>query len=78
MCFSDREVMWSICKAVSIKAARAVIGVRNGVVALINQVAPEVVSIHCIIHRKALLAKKLVKEEKTANSPMSSVMSLEL
>ena len=56
--------MWSKCKSVSTDGARAMVGVRSGVVALIKQVAPEVVSIHCILHRKALVAKKLVNEEK--------------
>ena len=62
--FSDHEVMWSKCKAVSTDGARAMIGVRNEVVALIKQVAPEVMNIHCIIHREALVAKKLVNQEK--------------
>ena len=39
-------------------------GVRSGVVALRKQVAPDVVSIHCILHREALVAKKLANEEK--------------
>ena len=48
----------------STDGARAMVGVRSGVVALIKQVAPEVVSIHCILHREALVAKKLANEEK--------------
>ena len=40
------------------------IKVHNRVVALIKQVASEVVNIHCIIHCKALVAKKLVSQEK--------------
>ena len=39
--------------------------IRNDGVALIKQVAPEVVSIHCVIHREALVAKKLGNEEIT-------------
>ena len=62
--FSENEVMWSKCKSVSTDGARAMVGVRNGVVALIRQVAQEVVSIHCILHREALVAKKLPSEEK--------------
>ena len=62
--FSEHEVMWSKCKSVSTDGARAMVGVRNGVVALIKQVAPEVVSIHCILHREALVAKKIANEEK--------------
>ena len=47
----------------STDGARAMVGVCSGVVALIKQVAPEVVSIRCILHREALVAKKLVNEE---------------
>ena len=63
-CFLEHKVMWSKCKPVSTDDARAMVGVRNGVVTLIKQVAPEVVSIHCILHREALVAKKLANEEK--------------
>ena len=62
--FSEHEVMWFKCKSVPTDGARAMVRVRSGVVALIKQVAPEVVSIHCILHREALVAKKLANEEK--------------
>ena len=55
--------MWSKCTAMSTDDARVLVRVRNRVVALIKQVAPEVVNIHCIIHHKTLVAKKLVNEE---------------
>ena len=61
--FSEHEVMWSKCKSVSTDCSRAMVGIRSGAVALIKQVAPEVVSIHCILHREALVAKKLVNEK---------------
>ena len=61
--FSEHGLMWSKCKTVSTDGARAMVGVRNGVVALIKQASPEVVSIHCILHREALIAKKHVNEE---------------
>ena len=62
--FSEHEVMLSKFNSVSTDGARAMVGVRSGVVALIKQVTPEVVSIHCILHREALVAKKLANEEK--------------
>ena len=40
------------------------VGVRSGVNALIKQVAQEVVSVHCILYREALVAKTLAYEEK--------------
>jgi len=42
--FSEHGVMWLKCKTVSIDGARAMVRIRNGVVALIKQVTPEVVS----------------------------------
>jgi len=42
--FSERGVTWSKCKTVPIDGARVMVSIRNGVVALIKQVAPEVVS----------------------------------
>ena len=51
----------------------SMIGVRNGVVALIKQVVPQVVNVHCIIHTKALVAKNLVNQEK--NNQLVDVVS---
>ena len=61
--FSQHEVMLSKCNSVSTDGARALVRVCSGVVALIKQITPEVVSIHCILHREALVAKKLANEE---------------
>jgi len=47
--FSKYGVAWLKCKLVSRDGAMAMVGIRNGVVALINQVAPEIVSIQCVI-----------------------------
>jgi len=60
-------VTWLKCKTVPMDGARAMVGIRNDVVALIKQVAPEVVSIHSDIHREALVAKKLGNEEEITN-----------
>ena len=48
----------------STDGARDMVGVPSEVVAFIKQVTPEVMSIHCILHREALIAKKLANEEK--------------
>jgi len=48
---------------VSIDGARAMVGIRNGVVTLIKQIAPEVVSIQCVTNREALEDKKPGNEE---------------
>ena len=44
------------------------------VVAFIKQVAPEVVNATCIIHREALVAKKLVNQEN--NCQLADVISI--
>ena len=44
------------------------------VVALIKQVAPEVVNVSCVIHREALVAKKLVNQEN--NCQLADVISI--
>ena len=48
----------------STDGARAMTGVCSGVVALIKQVALEVVSIRCILHHEALVVKNLANEKK--------------
>ena len=62
--FSEHEVMWSKCKSVATDRVRAMVEVHSGVVALLKQAAPDFVSIYCILHREALVAKKLANEEK--------------
>ena len=48
----------------STDGAQGMVAVYIGVVALIKQVTPEVVSIHCIMHSEALVEQKLANEEK--------------
>jgi len=38
------------------------VGIRNGVVALIKQVTPDIASIQCVINREALEDKKVGNE----------------
>ena len=59
--------MLSKCNSESTDGARDMVRVRSGVVALIKRVTPEIVSIHCILHREALVAKKLANEEKNCH-----------
>ena len=70
--FSEHKVMWSKCKSMSTDGAQDMVGVRSGVVALTKQVTSEVVSIYCILHHEALVAKKLANEEK--NCPFANVI----
>jgi len=47
--FSEYGVTWLKCKTESIDGARAMVGIRNGVVALIKQVAPDIACIQCVV-----------------------------
>jgi len=64
--FSEHGVTWLKCKMCP-WTVQGRWSIRNDVVALLKQVAPEIVSIHCVIHREALVAKKLGNEEKITN-----------
>jgi len=61
--FSEHGVTLLKCTTGFIDGARAMVGIQNGIVALIKQVAQEVVNIHCVINRRALEDKKLGNEE---------------
>ena len=53
--------MGSVCK----DGAPAMMGHRSGFVALMKQVAPHIVSNHCVIHKYALACKTLFLELKS-------------
>jgi len=47
--FSEYGVTWLKCKTASIGGAKVMVGIRNGVVALVKQVAPDDASIQCVV-----------------------------
>jgi len=57
-----RSWTWLKCTTESIDGARAMVGIRNGVAALIKQVTPDIASIQCVINREALEDKKVGNE----------------
>lgn len=57
--FVKESIDWSKCKSVTTDGAKAMVGAINGVVRKIQDVSPNCVPIHCVIHREALVAKKL-------------------
>ena len=61
----EEGIEWIKCKAVTTDGAAAMVGRVNGVVKKIQTVSPEGCSIHCIIHREMLAAKKLGDEGKS-------------
>lgn len=58
---TEEEIDWSKCKSVTTDGAKAMIGTINGVVRKIQDVSPNCVPTHCVLHREALVAKRLKK-----------------
>jgi len=57
--FEKEGLGWSKCKSVTTDGAATMQGFRKGVIKRIQQLLPKCVGIHCIIHREALVTKKL-------------------
>ncbi|KAK4328433.1 hypothetical protein Pmani_001181 [Petrolisthes manimaculis] len=55
----EEAIDWSKYKYVTTDGAKAMIGAINGVVKKIQAVSSNCVAIHCVIHREALVAKRL-------------------
>ena len=55
----EKGLSWENCKSVTTDGAAAMTGSINGVVKNIKERSPKCVSIHCILHREALVAKKM-------------------
>ncbi|XP_065279750.1 zinc finger BED domain-containing protein 5-like [Emys orbicularis] len=55
----NSDLDWSRCVGISTDGARAMIGLKKGVVACIQAVAPEAKSTHCCIHREALATQNM-------------------
>ncbi|XP_066961776.1 protein FAM200C-like [Macrobrachium rosenbergii] len=63
-CFKKPSVdlKWEDCIAVSVDGAPAMLGHINGFVALAKQQNPDILVIHCMTHRQALVVKNLEPE----------------
>ena len=57
--FEEHGLDWTKCKSVTTDGAAAMQGSTNGVIRKIKNVSPECVSNHCMIHREALVLKRL-------------------
>lgn len=56
---SDNGLDWQSCVGICSDGARAMTGKYSGLVTRVQAVAPNAVWTHCIIHRQALVAKKM-------------------
>ena len=68
--FKPNNLSWKKCQSVTTDGAAAMQGKINGVVSKIKGVSPDCISIHYVIHREALVAKKL---NGTVNNESSAV-----
>ena len=70
----EHDLDWTKCKSVTTDGAAAMQGCKIGVVQKIKKVSPDCVSDHCMIHREALVVKKL-KQDKNQRSELDIVLS---
>ena len=57
--FEEHGLKWTKCKSVTSDGAAAMQGSTNGVIRKIKKISSDCVSNHCMIHREALVLKKL-------------------
>ena len=70
----EHDLDWTKCKSVATDGAAAMQDCTNGVVKKIKKVSPDCVSNHCMIHREALVVKKL-NHDKNQRSELEIVLS---
>lgn len=57
--FTEHQLLWTMCCAESSDGATTMRGTSNGFIAHVAQRNPEVLILHCMIHREALAVKDL-------------------
>ncbi|KAI5152824.1 hypothetical protein ENBRE01_3037 [Enteropsectra breve] len=57
--FEEKEIPFKNILSVATDGAPSMTGLYNGFVALLKQVSPNVLAVHCVIHRQHLVAKNL-------------------
>uniref|UniRef100_A0A8P4GCM0 SCAN domain-containing protein 3 n=1 Tax=Dicentrarchus labrax TaxID=13489 RepID=A0A8P4GCM0_DICLA len=59
---TKNDISWAKCVALCTDGARAMAGLKSGLIALVRDVAPEVIWTHCMLHRESLVAKDMSAE----------------
>ena len=52
-------LLWSQCIGIYTDGAASMTGIHSGIVGHVKKVAPNITATHCMIHREALVAKKM-------------------
>lgn len=66
---------WTKCVGISTDGAKAMTGRISGLISRIKNLAPEVKSVHCALHREALASKKIPDDLKTALSEVVKIIN---
>ncbi|XP_039627331.1 zinc finger BED domain-containing protein 5-like [Polypterus senegalus] len=56
---NENGIPWEKCAGICTDGARGMSGINSGLIARVKEIAPDVVWIHCSIHREALATKKM-------------------
>lgn len=60
--FKENDIPWSKCMALCTDGARAMAGLKSGLISLVRDVSPQVIWTHCMLHRESLVAKDMSAE----------------
>ena len=66
---------WSKCCGITTDGARAMTGVLNGLISLVKAKAPNIMTIHCCLHRESLAARKMPAELETTFNEIIKVVN---
>nr|XP_047142506.1 SCAN domain-containing protein 3-like [Hydra vulgaris] len=63
--FNDNQLQWKYLFGITTDGAPAMMGCKSGLQTRVKEIAPNVVGVHCFIHRQALATKTLPGSLKT-------------
>ena len=59
--FSQSQLSWERCVGICTDSAVSITGQHSGTVARITEKVPNILQMHCMIHREVLVAKRLAQ-----------------
>ncbi|KAL4126090.1 hypothetical protein QTP88_010319 [Uroleucon formosanum] len=73
--FTEHGIRWEKCVGITTDGAAAMSGYKTGLLGRVKEVAPQVKWIHCYIHRKALVAKRLLEHMKATLEELVKIIN---